>query len=90
MRIVWRFFADDSHLWRWQQLAFDGTVVGHSKTSFAQYEGCVTNAAKHGYVGVPAKSRGNSPNTSRLPVSPFRAVFDPSENTPAEEIVSTG
>jgi len=90
MRIVWRFFADPSHQWQWQQLAFDGTVVGYSKTGYVQYEACVTNAAKHGYVAVPAKPRGSSPNTSQLPVSPFRAVFEHSESTPAEESINTG
>ena len=85
MRIVWRFFADPSHQWQWQQLAIDGTVVGHSKTGYAQYEACVTNAAKHGYMAVPARPRGSSPNTGQLPVSPFRAVFEHSEGTPTEE-----
>ncbi|MBE0619851.1 MAG: hypothetical protein IH605_04600 [Burkholderiales bacterium] len=89
-KIVWRFFADASHQWQWQQLAFDGTIVGHSKTGFAQYEACVTNAAKHGYMAIPAKPRGGSPNTSQLPVSPFRAVFEHRESTPAEESINTG
>lgn len=90
MRIVWRFFADPSHQWQWQQLAFDGTVVGHSKRGYVQYEACVTNAAKYGYEAVPAKARGGSPNTSRLPVSPFRAVFEHSHSNPAEESINTG
>ena len=83
-RVVWRFFVDSSSQWRWQQLAFDGTVVDHSKSHYVQYEACVTDAAKHGYLAVPAKARGCSPNTSQLPVSPFRAVFEHSEGTPAE------
>ena len=87
MRIVWRFFADPSHQWQWQQLAFDGTVVGYSKTAYREYEACVTNAVKHGYVALPAKPRGSSPNTSRLPVSPFRAVFEHSESASAEESI---
>jgi len=90
VRIVWRFFADPSRQWRWQQLAFDGTVVGYSKKGYTQYEACVTNVAKHGYVAVPATLRGSSLNTSRLPVSPFRAVFEHSESTPAEESINTG
>jgi hypothetical protein len=60
MRIVWRFFADPSHQWQWQQLAFDGTVVGQSKTGYVQYEACVTNASKHGYMAVPARPRSRS------------------------------
>ena len=83
-RIVWRFFADPSRQWQWQQLAFDGTVVAHSKLHYVQYEACISNAAKHGYLAVPAKARGGSPNTSQLPVSPFRAVFEHSESIPAE------
>jgi hypothetical protein len=89
-RIVWRFFADPSHQWQWQQLAFDGTVVGHSKAGYLQYEACVTNATKHGYVAVPARPRSNSPNTGQLPVSVFRAVFEHRESTAAEESSNTG
>jgi len=89
-RIVWRFFSEPSRQWQWQQLAFDGTVVGHSKTGYVQYEACVTNAAKHGYTAVPAKPRGISPDTSQLPVSPFRAVFERGESTPAEDSINTG
>jgi len=55
-----------------------------------QYEDCVTNAVKHGYLAVPAKPRGSSPNTSQLPVSPFRAVFEHRESTTAEESINTG
>jgi hypothetical protein len=47
-QIVWRFFSDPSHQWQWQQLAFDKTVVAHSKSGYVQYEDCVTDAAKHG------------------------------------------
>ncbi|MBE0615361.1 MAG: hypothetical protein IH604_16960 [Burkholderiales bacterium] len=89
-RIVWRFFADSSHQWKWQQLAFDGTIVANSKSSYLQYEACVSNASKHGYLAAPAKARGGSPNTGQLPVSPFRAVFEHRENTPAEESIHTG
>ena len=90
MRIVWRFFFDPSHQWQWQQLAFGGTVVVHSKTGYVQYEACLTNAAKHGYMALPAKPRSNSQNTSQLPVRPFRFVFEHSESTPAEESINTG
>ena len=89
-RIVWRFFADACHQWKWQQLAFDGTVVVHSKSGYAQYEDCVSNASKHGYLAAPAKARGGSPNTGQLPVSPFRAVFEQRESTTAEESINTG
>ena len=89
MGIVWRFFADSSHQWQWQQLAFDGTVVGYSKRAYAQYEACVTDAAKHGYQAVRARPGSNSPNPSQLPVSAFRAVFEHSESTAAEESINT-
>ena len=89
-RIVWRFFADPSHQWQWQQLAFDGTVVGHSKSGYVQYEACVANAAKHGYLAVPAKARDGSSNTNQLPISPFKAVFEYGESTPADESINTG
>ena len=48
--VIWRFFPDDSHQWQWECLAYDRTVLGHSKSGHTTYEACVTNAVRHGYV----------------------------------------
>jgi len=53
---VWRFYSDATHRWRWQRLAFDGKVVADSKSAYSQYEACLANATKHGYVPSPSLS----------------------------------
>jgi hypothetical protein len=66
--LVWRFYLDSAFHWRWQQLAFDGTVVAHSKSSYSQYEACLANAGEHGYVSFPAlstKANRTSPKAKR-------------------------
>lgn len=53
---IWRFYSDAAHHWRWQRLAFDGTVIEHSKSGYSQYEACVADAGEHGYVPAPSLS----------------------------------
>jgi hypothetical protein len=66
---IWRFFADSDHQWRWERLAFDGTVLEHSKSGYLQYESCVANASESGYVFLAApsstKPKSTSPKTKR-------------------------
>ncbi len=77
---TWRFFSDSSHQWRWERLAFDGTVVEHSQSSFPQYESCVANATESGYVFVPSSSTkapsASKPKRSyvRIPSTPHKPV----------------
>jgi hypothetical protein len=56
LQLIWRFYIDSTREWRWQQLAFDGTVVERSKTAYPEYEACLANACKHGYASFPALS----------------------------------
>jgi len=63
---VWRFYSDASHRWRWQRLDFDGTVVEGSKSAYSQYEACLANATKHGYVSSPSLSTKPTSAPSKL------------------------
>lgn len=49
MRIVWRFFADASGRWCWEQLSPEKAVVRASTTSFESYDECVADAQQAGY-----------------------------------------
>ena len=53
---IWRFFSDSDHQWRWERLAFDGTVLEHSESGYPQYESCMANACEKGYVFLPSSS----------------------------------
>ena len=68
VNLIWRFYADSTHHWRWQRLAYDGTVVEHSKSGYAQYESCLANAREQGYVYFPpltSKPEKPSPRVRR-------------------------
>ena len=54
--IIWRFYLDAQHWWRWERLAFDGTVLDHSKSAYKLYETCLANASECGYVLLPSLS----------------------------------
>jgi hypothetical protein len=54
--IIWRFYSDPAHRWRWECLAFDGTVLEHSVSGYKLYEGCVANACECGYLLSPSLS----------------------------------
>ncbi|MFH1604895.1 MAG: hypothetical protein ABIH03_13410 [Pseudomonadota bacterium] len=54
VNLIWRFYSDSAHEWRWQRLAYDGTVVEHSKSGYAQYTSCLANARERGYVYLPS------------------------------------
>jgi hypothetical protein len=53
---IWRFFSDPDHQWRWERLAFDGTVLEHSESGYPQYESCMANACEKGYVFLASSS----------------------------------
>ena len=68
VNLIWRFYSDSAHHWRWQRLAFDGTVIEHSKSAYSQYESCLANASEHGYVSFPSlstKANGTSSKVKR-------------------------
>jgi hypothetical protein len=54
--IIWRFYSDCAHQWRWECLAFDGTVLKHSASGYKLYEGCLADACEMGYVSLPSLS----------------------------------
>lgn len=66
---IWRFYSTESHEWKWQQLAMDGTVLEHSKAGYTTYEACMANASQHGYVFGPALST----KPPRKPAKPKRS-----------------
>jgi hypothetical protein len=61
--LIWRFYSDPAHQWRWQRLAVDGMVIEHSTSGYSQYESCLANAIEHGYVFLP-------PSTSKMEKKP--------------------
>lgn len=56
VNLIWRFYTDSARQWRWQRLAFDGTVLEHSESGYPQYESCLANACEWGYVFLPSLS----------------------------------
>lgn len=65
VNLIWRFYSDSAHHWRWQRLAYDGTVVEHSKSGFAQYESCLANAREQGYEYLPSLTTKTETKPSR-------------------------
>lgn len=61
MNLIWRFYSDEDHNWRWELLAFDKTVVQASECAYKEYERCLGNAEEHGYHFSPAKSTRPAP-----------------------------
>ena len=53
---IWRFFSDSDHQWRWERLAFNGTVLEQSKSGYPQYESCMADASESGYVFLASSS----------------------------------
>ena len=50
MNIIWRFYSDPAHAWRWQQISADRTVVSESHRAYKNYEGCLADAREKGYI----------------------------------------
>lgn len=57
MNTIWRFYVDEKHLWRWQQLSVSRTVIAESTGAHKGYDACVADAAGQGYVFVQAKTK---------------------------------
>jgi hypothetical protein len=64
--VVWRFYAEPGHEWKWQRLSVQGEVISQSARSYKSYEGCVADAKDSGYLFEPAQSR-KSFDSSRHP-----------------------
>lgn len=50
MNLIWRFFSDDSHRWKWQQLSASKEVIYESAQDYGNYEACMVDAKAKGYV----------------------------------------
>lgn len=73
--LIWRFYSDSDRQWRWEQLAFDGTVLDQSKSGYKLYESCLANAVERGYVLLPSLSTRPNSTTSRTKRSYVRASY---------------
>ncbi len=62
---IWRFFSDSDHQWRWERLAFNGTVLEHSESGFAEYESCLAKAAESCYLFLASSSTKAMSNPSK-------------------------
>ena len=82
MNQIWRFYTDPAHQWRWQRLAFDGTVLEHSKSGLTTYDNCVANACKCGYVFAPALSTKPESKPSKMKRSSMRFPTSPNKRLP--------
>jgi hypothetical protein len=59
MNIIWRFYSDPTHVWRWQQISADRTVVSESNRAYKNYEGCLADATEKGYVFQAPQPKSN-------------------------------
>lgn len=52
--LVWRFYMDPDHRWRWQHLSVQREVISESTKSYKNYEECLADAKGKGYVFHPS------------------------------------
>ena len=57
VNLIWRFYTDDNHRWKWQQLSVSREVITESSSAYKEYEGCVADAKSKGYVFHPSQAR---------------------------------
>lgn len=57
MNFIWRFYLDQNHRWKWQQLSVDRTVIAESSAGYKEYEGCLANARDNGHVFQPSQEK---------------------------------
>ena len=50
VNLIWRFYRGEDKQWRWQQLSAGREVVADSPAAHADYELCLADARKQGYV----------------------------------------
>ena len=58
--IIWRFYVDPNHQWRWQRLSVQGEVISESARSYGNFDRCVSDAEESGYMFKPAQPRKTS------------------------------
>jgi len=57
MHVIWRFFVDANHRWKWQQIGDGRSVVAESASGYVNYESCMENARAQGYVFLTSKGQ---------------------------------
>jgi hypothetical protein len=62
--LVWRFYMDEGHKWKWQHLSMQGEVISQSDRSYKDYESCLANAKENGHVFGPSQAKTRSVNTA--------------------------
>ena len=55
--LVWRFYTDAKHRWKWQHLTVLQEVVSESAKGYKRYEECLADAKEHGYVFQPSQAK---------------------------------
>jgi hypothetical protein len=65
MRTVWRFYVGDDRRWRWQQLTPSQVVISESRSSYAEYDGCIAAARNSGYEFHASQARAARPGAVR-------------------------
>jgi hypothetical protein len=61
--LVWRFYMDEGHKWKWQHLSMQGEVISQSARSYKDYESCLGNAKENGHVFEQSQAKTRSVNT---------------------------
>ena len=57
MNIIWRFYTEHDHRWKWQRISADRTVVEESRTAYKDYEACLADARNKGHVFQPSQAK---------------------------------
>jgi hypothetical protein len=62
--LVWRFYTDESHKWKWQHLSMGGEIIAQSAKSYKSYENCLANAKENGHVFEASQAKTRSVDTA--------------------------
>jgi hypothetical protein len=62
--LVWRFYMDQGHKWKWQHLSMHGEVISESARGYKNYENCLANAKENGHLFEPSQAKTRSVETA--------------------------
>jgi hypothetical protein len=62
--LIWRFYMDEGHKWKWQHLSVQGEVISQSARSCKDYESCLANAKENGHVFEHSQANTRSVKTA--------------------------
>jgi hypothetical protein len=68
---IWRFYTGQDQKWRWQCLTVHHEVIAESQAAYKDYEGCLADAQKKGYVLQCSPAASSAPK-SRTAAFPYR------------------